>query len=173
MSGSANPNAGFDRFLVWKEYENVAMHFNDLIIRLRSQSLGGVAAVATLATVVARNDTTAELRWGIVMGAFALLLFFWVAVWILDMTYYNRLLLGAVDALILIEKESQSSNSVDKILLSTKIEERVRSRQLTNNRSLHLFYLIVFMALLLTLILAICMFRRDAAAGSAHIASLR
>lgn len=63
MPEANKPNAGFDRFQVWREYEGVTMHFNDLIIRLRSQSLGGVAAVATLAAVVARNDTTAELRW--------------------------------------------------------------------------------------------------------------
>ncbi len=84
MSEANKPNAGFDRFQVWREYEGVAMHFNDLIIRLRSQSLGGVAAAATLAAVVARNDTTAELRWGLLTGAFALLCIFWVAVWILD-----------------------------------------------------------------------------------------
>jgi len=44
-----------NRFDLWKEYERVAMHFNDLIIRLRSQSLGGVAAFATLAGVVANQ----------------------------------------------------------------------------------------------------------------------
>src|SRR6266705_4175567 len=119
MSEANKPNAGFDRFQVWREYEGVAMHFNDLIIRLRSQSLGGVAAAATLAAVVARNDTTAELRWGLLTGAFALLCIFWVAVWILDMGYYNRLLVGAVDALLTLESESQGSATVDRIVLST------------------------------------------------------
>src|SRR5437879_7830238 len=112
MTEGEKSSAVFDRFQVWREYEGVAMHFNDLIIKLRSQSLGGVDAIATLATVVARNDTTAELRWGLLTGAFALLCVFWVAVWILDMGYYNRLLVGAVDALLTIESESQGSASV-------------------------------------------------------------
>jgi len=40
------------------------MHFNDLIIRLRGQSLGAVAAFAAIAAVVAKSDTTTEVRWG-------------------------------------------------------------------------------------------------------------
>ena len=63
----------FDRLQLRKEYEGVAMHFNDLIIKLRGQSLGGVAAVATLAAVVAQSDTVAEVRWELLTGAFALL----------------------------------------------------------------------------------------------------
>ena len=60
----------FDRLQLWKEYEGIAMHFNDLIIKLRGQSLGGVAAVATLAAVVAKSDTAAEVRWGLLTGGF-------------------------------------------------------------------------------------------------------
>jgi hypothetical protein len=138
----ANKTSGtFDRFELWKEYEGVAMHFNDLIIKLRSQSLGGVAAIATLAAVVARNDTTAELRWGLLTGAFALLCVFWVAVWILDMGYYNRLLHGAVEALLTIESESQGDS--------------YRT----------MFYLLVFIALLSALGVAIYNLRVDMAAA--------
>ena len=43
-------NKDFDEyyFKLWKSYEEVAMHFNDLIIRLRIQSIGGLAALATV-----------------------------------------------------------------------------------------------------------------------------
>ncbi len=44
MGEPEKPNAGFDGLQLWKEYEGVAMHFNDLIIKLRGQSLGAVAA---------------------------------------------------------------------------------------------------------------------------------
>ena len=148
MAQPDKPSAVFDRFQLWKEYEGVAMHFNDLIIRLRSQSLGGVAAVAALAAVVAKSDTTAELRWGLLTGAFALLSLFWVAVWALDLGYYNRLLGGAVDALLAIEKESNGSRLVDRIELSTKIEERVKSGRVCNNAYRITFYVVVLLALL-------------------------
>jgi hypothetical protein len=154
------PSAVFDRFQLWKEYEGVAMHFNDLIIRLRSQSLGAVAAFATLAAVFVKNDTTAELRWGLLMGAFALLSMFWVAVWALDLGYYNRLLAGAVDALLIIESESQGSKSVDRIELSTKIEARVKSGGVGTNTYRIIFYVVVFLALLAGLAVSACMFFR-------------
>jgi hypothetical protein len=140
----------FNRFELWKEYEGVAMHFNDLIIRLRSQSLGGVAAFATLAGVVAKSDMQADLRWEFLAGAFVLLSLFWIAVWVLDMGYYNRLLTGAVDALLIIEKESKGSDSVDRIELSTKIEEHVKSGHGGGtNFCRTIFYVLVLFALLL------------------------
>lgn len=37
-----------DLFNVWKEYEGIAMHFNELIIRLRTHALGGVAAISAI-----------------------------------------------------------------------------------------------------------------------------
>jgi hypothetical protein len=46
-----NGPSGFDLLDAWKEYERVAMHFNDLLIRFRSQSLAAVAAFATIAGV--------------------------------------------------------------------------------------------------------------------------
>jgi hypothetical protein len=103
------------------------MHFNDLIIKLRGQSLGAVAAFATLAAVVAKSDTASEVRWGLLAGPFSFLCVFWVALWALDLGCYNRPLADAVDALITIEKESPSSMLVDRIELSTKIEDRVKS----------------------------------------------
>jgi len=143
----------FDRFKLWQEYEKVAMHFNDLIIRLRTQSLGAVAAFATIAAVVSKSDTMAELRWGLLTGTFALLIVFWVAVWVLDLGYYDRLLTGAVDALLDIEKKSQDSKFVDRIDLSTKIEESVTSGGSGNKAFRHTFYVLVFLALLAALML--------------------
>ena len=44
----------------------------------------------------------------------------------LDLSYYNRLLMGAVQALISIEKDSAGSGTVDRIILSTEINKMVR-----------------------------------------------
>jgi hypothetical protein len=159
----------FNRYLLWKEYEQIAMHFNGLIIKLRSQSLGGVAVFATLTAVVARGDTTARVRWGLLTGAFALLSFFWVAVWVLDLGYYNRLLAGAVKALLDIEKESCDSALVNKINLSTTInqyltgnlEQTANTEQsrislgLAHNHYTVAFYAIVFMGLLVAFIVSL------------------
>src|SRR5579872_154220 len=113
----------FNLFFVWKEYEGVAMHFNDLLIRLRTQALGGVAALAALAAVMVRGDLAPLLRWSVLACAFFLLLLFWVAVWILDMRYYNRLLHGAVKALLEIEELSSRNQPLSWLSLSTHIEE--------------------------------------------------
>ena len=156
MEEPGKPSQVFDRLQLWQEYEGVAMHFNDLIIKLRGQSLGGVAAVATLAAVVAKSDTAAEVRWGLLTGAFALLCVFWVAVWALDLGYYNRLLAGAVDSLLVIEKESHASKFVDRIELSTKIEERVKSGGVGNNGYRLFFYAAVLIALLAGLAISAC-----------------
>jgi hypothetical protein len=32
----------------WLEYEKITMHFNDLLIRLRIQALGGLAAICAI-----------------------------------------------------------------------------------------------------------------------------
>jgi hypothetical protein len=127
--GTPAATVPIELFTVWKEYEQVAMHFNDLIIRLRSQSLGGVAALAAIAGVIARGDVPQQLRREILAGVFTLLSVFWVAIWILDFTYYNRLLVGAVRALLEIEEFSKSTGASLPLNLSTRIEEAVRGPQ--------------------------------------------
>lgn len=120
----------FDLFTVWKEYETIAMHFNDLLLKIRTQSLAAVAAFATVAGVLLRGDNiTPQLRWGALSAVFLALCVFWLAIWILDFAYYNRLLLGAVKALTWIEKESKKGNRTSGIYISTLIEQAVARRQ--------------------------------------------
>jgi hypothetical protein len=138
-------------FEVWKEYEGVAMHFNDLLLRLRTQALGGVAAIATVAAVIVRGDIGSGLRWGVLTASFTLLSVFWIAVWILDIRYYNRLLLGAVEAILEIENESETAKPVDRIILSTRIEQVATGKRIVKQSSLipvNIFYTIVLVGLL-------------------------
>jgi hypothetical protein len=121
---------GFDLFTVWKQYEAIAMHFNDLLLKIRTQSLAAVAAFATLAGVLLRGDNiTPQFRWGALTAVFVALCVFWIAIWILDFAYYNRLLLGAVKALVWIEKESTKTNTTSGIYISTLIEQAVAKRK--------------------------------------------
>ena len=104
---------------LWKVYEDVAMHFNELIIKLRTQALGGITAISALAGIAVNftnGPATAE-QWHIVSGILCFLLFAWVAIAVLDLCYYHTLLLGAVDALLQLERGSD-------ITLSTAIEKR-------------------------------------------------
>jgi hypothetical protein len=117
-----------NRFQVWEKYQGVAMHFNDLLMRLRSQSLAAVGVFATLAGVLAKEDIAADTRWGLMSAVFALLSAFWAAIWILDFGYYNRLLTGAVDALLELEALPPDSK-LESLTLSTRIEEIVVGRR--------------------------------------------
>lgn len=120
----------FDLFTVWKEYEAIAMHFNDLLLKIRTQSLAAVAAFGTAAGLLLRGENIShELRWGALTAVFFALCVFWVAIWILDFAYYNRLLLGAVKALVWIERESKKSNRTSGIYISTLIEQAVARRK--------------------------------------------
>jgi hypothetical protein len=109
------------RFKMWEKYEEVAMHFNDLILRLRVQVLGGVTAVFALSGIAvnfAARPATPE-QWDVIFGTLLFLIAAWVAIAILDLCYYHTLLLGAVDALLELEENSN-------IVLSTRIEKRFR-----------------------------------------------
>jgi len=157
---------GFDVFALWKQYESIAMHFNDLLLKIRTQSLAAVAAFATIAGVLLKGENIShELRWGTLSAVFVALSVFWVAIWILDFTYYNRLLLGAVRALIEIEAASERNGRVSKIVISTRIEEAVALRggatredfRLSKGR--WLFYFLVFLLLLALMAASIWQFK--------------
>jgi hypothetical protein len=142
---------------LWAKYEDVAMHFNDLLIRLRTQALAGVAAVSTLVGIFTRTDPASiHISWQIATDVFALLIMFWVAIWTIDRCYYNRLLTGAVSALRDIEQKSTKPNPSLAIDLSTQIElhvahpfldKRPRWERFHAKIGVWLFYLIVLGAL--------------------------
>jgi len=137
-------------FELWKHYENIAVHFNDLILRLRVQALGGVAAVAALASFLMKEHPTGLIGWQVLTVAFAVLLVFWIALWLLDRLYYNRLLLGAIDAILEIESASQKGEFITSLNLSTKIKAAVEDRSRRWRQSLlgpTIFYSLVAVVL--------------------------
>ncbi len=160
MAAIPQPNSG-DKFELWKEYEAIAMHFNDLIIRLRIQSVGGVAAIATIAGIVSNRDEAIGVRWEILSGAFLILTLFWLAVWILDHGYYNKLLSGAVKAIVEIERDD---TVLPRIKMSMTIEEQFnRGRGIWAQR---IFYSIVFLVLSASAVFSLCQIGRQSGAYS-------
>lgn len=153
-SASSTPYSFDDVFKLWSKYEDVAMHFNDLILRLRFQALAGVAGLTTLVGVFGRDVDDPTVRSAVVSGVFALLAFFWVAIWALDRFYYDKLLCGAVHALLKLERLSAERPDHLKIDLSSDIERsflRAISLQHPGRRKdgRSWFYGIVFFALVL------------------------
>lgn len=174
---STGPSSGFDLFEVWKEYERIAMHFNDLLIRLRTQSLAAVAAFATIAGVLLKSESIGrELRWGTLAAVFAVLALLWLAIWVFDFTYYNRLLLGAVRSLLAIEEASKSGTRLAALSLSIDIEAAVRRgdsvltlEYWARAKGRWVFYTVVFAVLVSGVIVSVRAL--GGAAGELHVIS--
>ena len=88
-----------------------------------------------------------HLPWKVVGLVFLLLLIFWIAIWVLDFHYYNRLLLGAVDSLLALEEAINSEKPIE-FNMSHKIQQAVlgenpRHRREATYEGPRLFYLIV------------------------------
>ena len=145
----------FDTFETWKQYQSVAMHFNDLLMRLRSASLAAQSAHSPQSPA-----SSSKLTWPLTCAGvsrrrvLAAGVFLARDVWVLDFQYYNRLLIEAVDALIEVEEHSKTSQKIDQLVLSTRIEavvaegKRPGKGKLGQESARWWFYSIVFVALL-------------------------
>jgi hypothetical protein len=147
---------GWPLYEVWKQYEDIAMHFNDLLMRLRTQALAAIAALATIIGIFAKiNGSNTD--WESVTIAFTILVFFWIAIWVLDFCYYNRLLLGAAVALFNIEEISKKELRIRHLEMSTMIRDAVAGKlddvifQWSLNRGRWIFYGLVCVGLLIGL----------------------
>src|SRR5258705_2517945 len=123
---------------VWDKYEHIAMHFNDLIIKLRTQALAGVAALSTVVTLFAKSDAASSGVWGLAAFIFGGLCLVWIAIWIIDFSYYNRLLTGAAMSIYRLEERSKVSSFVRHIDISTSIEAAVTDWQRPKLKNLKL-----------------------------------
>ncbi len=101
----------------WKISEDVAMHFNGLLIGFRLKAIGAIAvgAVVSIGLKLGKLADPAMISY-----LFASLAIIWVLVWAADFFYYYRLLAGAVDELLRLERKLRI------VHLSHLIERRVR-----------------------------------------------
>lgn len=138
---------------LWEKYEDIAMHFNDLLMKLRTHSLAVIAALSTAVGIFAKNGTgTFNLDWGAAEALFVAMALFWTAIATLDFGYYNRLLLAAVKAIKELEAECKpGANFTVGIRMSTCIEDEFDQgfwRTLPPRlNGVICFYLIVFAAI--------------------------
>lgn len=125
-ASESEDDKGTPIFTVWKAYEDVAMHFNDLLLKLRIQALGGVAALAVLASVFSNfRSYYFQGTWVLAAACFFGLLLIWCAIWALDRLYYNRLLIGSVIAIAAIEQLSKTETHIKELDLSTRIGQAI------------------------------------------------
>ena len=147
-----NTSAGvdIDYQALWAKYEDITMHFNDLLMKLRSQSLAGIAAVSTLVGLFTKEGAQSlQLGWMAATGIFCAMGVFWIAIFFLDFFYYNRLLNGAADAVIALEIKI-TDNTANGIGISKSIAHEFS--KLPSFRSYFgvlLFYFIVFVVIVL------------------------
>jgi hypothetical protein len=108
---------------LWYHYEQVAMHFNELIIQYRLHLMGGLGTIGALSgyLIGGKVDDPQMRNWLRALVSTGLLMLL-VAAASLDLFYYDQLLQGAVDALVEFESKHPP------IDLSTLIEKKVTYR---------------------------------------------
>lgn len=105
------------RYELWAKQEDIAMHFNDLTMRLRLQALAGIgAAVVAAGTVFSHEGEIKLTPIGWFLYALAAI---WFGIFLLDHYYYQALLKGAVKSILELEKKSAD------IRLSSRVEQSV------------------------------------------------
>ncbi len=95
---------------LWFHYEEIAMHFNELIIQYRLQLMGGTGAIGAVAAYLILGKEDVALRNRMLILISCLMLILLCAAAFLDLFYYNKLLDGAVVALLEFEKNHPEIN---------------------------------------------------------------
>jgi hypothetical protein len=103
----------------WVAGEEVAMHFNNLLSGFRLKAIGGIAVGAVVGVGLKLHELANP--W-IVFCVFLSLTVIWALIYAADFNYYYRLLAGAVDELLRIERR------LGNIQLSHFIEIRVQGK---------------------------------------------
>lgn len=103
---------------LWFHYEEIAMHFNELIIQYRLQLLAGTGGLLAILSylVNAKEGDVDKVRMRAYISLTVLVIFS-AAAW-LDIFYYSKLLSGAVESIIELESNYEQLN------LSTTIKEK-------------------------------------------------
>jgi hypothetical protein len=137
-------------FALWDKYEAIAMHFNDLIMRVRTSALGGLTGVVALSGIAINFTTKSESKgeWEILFATICFLAVAWFALWVLDWFYYTKLLIGAVEAIVAHEGRTPviagTATPMTRINLSTIVKSRVPCPAVAIN----VFYWLVLLTLI-------------------------
>lgn len=96
-------------FETWKQYEEVAMHFNELLIQFRAQVGGGLATLVTLGGYIAEGKIRdARDRSRFLFVTCTSLAFVIALAGCLDLLYYSKMLAVTVQEIVAVEKRLPS-----------------------------------------------------------------
>lgn len=113
------------RIRLWMKAEEVAMHFNALILNFRLKAVGAVTVGAGLFSILLTKESVSSprLNYELFAGAMVFLSLVWIGILWIDIGYYSRLLRGAVWEAVRLEKASGGA-----IRLSLMIDKAVAGR---------------------------------------------
>jgi len=120
----------YNKFQLWLEYEKIAVHFNELLMQLRLRALAGVSLIVSLAGFFSSKGN-GEMNWIVLAFVLFVLVCVWIAIFVIDKFYYQRLLGGAVEAIL--ELEAGTACDPIPINLSTKIRKRATNGSIDSN----------------------------------------
>ncbi len=132
---------------LWAKAEEVAMHFNEMILNFRLKALGAITLAGGLVgAVLLTKEGGPPSRFSCL--AFSAGMVFlsaaWVAIGVLDLGYYHRLLLGAVREVIRLENLSGDTSQLSRLIKEEA--ERGRFKDWSNRRIFYALPLLAFWA---------------------------
>ncbi len=139
----------YSKFDVWKEHENIAMHFNGLLMQLRLRALAAVGFIVTIGGIFAKNQDNG-VNWALLSVILFIVLLAWISTYVIDRFYYNKLLTGSVKAIVELEKLDDGSGIP--ILASTVIEKEFSNEKQSVITVVNWFYGLTFFGILSLLI---------------------
>lgn len=127
---------------LWFHYEQVAMHFNELIIEYRLHLMSAIGGIGAFSGYLISGKVHSRLmRSELTVLVSTILIIVFLAAAMLDLCYYDKLLQGSIDALVQFEASHPPIN------MSTLIAKTVPNKGLIPIKlaySLILFSLLLF-----------------------------
>ena len=95
-------------FKKWIFYQETARHFNELIIDLRTKSLTVVVSLSAASLIISQKLIVQFISNFIISCAIFVIYLFWKCIYIIDIYYYQNLLIGTVQTIL----ESEESDKL-------------------------------------------------------------
>jgi len=123
------------------------MHFNTLLMQLRVRALGSIGLVAALLGYISKSGAGQPVQWALLAYAMLALFLIWFVIFLIDVFYYNKLLLGAVSATIELEKSKEETINIQ---FSSQVKNYIEGngQKFTSLWPIHGFYIVVGFLLL-------------------------
>lgn len=132
-------------FAIWCKYEDIANHFNSLIIQIRIKSLALITTVSTISAIY--TSKSGVVQWQLFQSALIFQLLFLFAVCILDLGYYNRLLKSSILAIRNLEGKRPKHTELFEPTFSTYIDNKVGG-----TFAVHSFYVVSLLVFCIAII---------------------